>query len=616
MNSEVTINELTRALNNLLLETTTDSNPTNSSSTVNNQIDMAVQPLKWEYSNCIPDFDGNPNDLNRFISVSESLISNFIDRTNPNNYQNVYLLNSIIAKIKGKAKTVINIQTCNTWNELKDVLMRNFSDQRDEVCFNRDLVMLRQSSNESPQSFYDKCLHILNLLCSYVNLHESTEEGKHLKRQIYQNLTLKTFLSGLKEPIGTTIRCMKPTSLSEAMQFVLQEENVHYLQNPSRNNHRTQPFKNNSRPNRNFHSLSSSSQTFNSQTPNNLCARQHNFPSQPIPINPRTTYQNFPRASQVFNRPNQNVNVFRPNPNANFHKPIPMSISTRATASNTQNQPIYKRPPPSTNNFRQSKKPNYTSEELYNVDIQENYDPENREYLNNNYDDSDHTTDQLNLNNSNSNNDDDRVDRNENFRLDNLKILQAKLNFQEGFLIIPSSKIKLHYHEVNVDLNLVTVSPRTQQVVKIKTSVTHGDIIVPYPNVYNCEIPQCLTTARNGYALTTILNKSDSTVSLDFSEPFQVESFDENELQNVDLNNIDSHNTLLDLNKIRTDHMNKEEKKKILKLCQEYSDIFYKEGEPLSFTNKINHNIRTTDEIPIYSKTYQYPFIHKQEVAN
>ncbi|XP_056633440.1 uncharacterized membrane protein DDB_G0293934-like [Diorhabda sublineata] len=308
--------------------------------------------------------------------------------------------------------------------------MRNFSDQQDEVCLNRDLVMLRQSSNESPQSFYDKCLHILNLLCSYVNLHESTEEGKHLKRQLYQNLTLKTFLSGLKEPIGTTIRCMKPISLSEAMQFVLQEENVHYLQNPSRNNHRTQPFKNNSRPvydfkpnyqspiqnqNRNFNSLSSSSQTFNSQTPNNLFTRQNNFPSQPIPINPRTTYQKIPRASQVFNRPNQNVNVFMPNPNANFPKPTPMSISTRATVSNTQNQPIYKRPPPSTNNFRQSKRPNYTSEELYNVDIQENYDIENWEYLNNNYNDSDHTTDQLYLNNSNSNND-DRVDRNENFR--------------------------------------------------------------------------------------------------------------------------------------------------------------------------------------------------------
>ncbi|XP_057662253.1 GATA zinc finger domain-containing protein 15-like [Diorhabda carinulata] len=251
MNSEVTVNELTNnKFNNLLFKTTTDSNPTNSSDTVNNQIDLEVQSdVKWEYSNCIPDFDGNPNDLNRFISVSESLISNFINRTNP------------------------------------------------------------------------------------------------------------------------------------------------------------KPFKNNSRPIYDFKP--------NYQPP--IQNQQNNFPSQPIPINQRTTHQNFTRASQVFNRPDQNINVFRPNPNANLPKPRPMSISTRATAPNIQNQPIYKGPPPSTNNFRQSKQPNYTSGELYNVDIQENYDPENWEYLNNNYDDSDHTTDQLYLNNSNSNND-DRLNRNENFR--------------------------------------------------------------------------------------------------------------------------------------------------------------------------------------------------------
>ncbi|XP_057653965.1 GATA zinc finger domain-containing protein 15-like [Diorhabda carinulata] len=206
------------------------------------------------------------------------------------------------------------------------------------------------------------------------------------------------------------------------MQFVLQEENAHYSQNPSRNNHRTQPFENNSRPiydfkpnyqppiqnqYRNFNSPSSSSQTFNSQTLNNLFTRQNNFPLQPIPIKIQELYiKNFLEPHKF-----SNVNVFRPNPNANLPKPTPMSISTRATAPNFQNQPIYKRPPSSTNNFRQSKRPNYTSEELYNVDIQENYDPENWEYLNNNYDDSD----QLYLNNSNSNND-GRVNRNENFR--------------------------------------------------------------------------------------------------------------------------------------------------------------------------------------------------------
>jgi len=65
---------------------------------------------------------------------------------------------------------------------------------------------------------------------------------------------------------------------------------------------------------------------------------------------------------------------------------------------------------------------------------------------------------------------------------------------------------------------------------------------------------------------------------------------------------------------IRTDHMNSEERKEILKLCQEFSDIFYKPGDKLTFTSHVKHEIKTTDEIPIHTKSYRFPHIHKNEV--
>ncbi|EFA11714.1 hypothetical protein TcasGA2_TC001801 [Tribolium castaneum] len=70
-----------------------------------------------------------------------------------------------------------------------------------------------------------------NVLGTYVNIHEATEKAKNVKRELYRNLTLKTFLSGLKEPLGTNIRCIRPNNLSEALQLVLQEENVQYFKN-------------------------------------------------------------------------------------------------------------------------------------------------------------------------------------------------------------------------------------------------------------------------------------------------------------------------------------------------------------------------------------------------
>lgn len=60
--------------------------------------------------------------------------------------------------------------------------------------------------------------------------------------------------------------------------------------------------------------------------------------------------------------------------------------------------------------------------------------------------------------------------------------------------------------------------------------------------------------------------------------------------------------------------MNVDEGKSIKKLIAEYRDLFQVEGQLLTFTNKIKHEIKTKDELPTYSKTYRYPYIHKQEV--
>lgn len=66
--------------------------------------------------------------------------------------------------------------------------------------------------------------------------------------------------------------------------------------------------------------------------------------------------------------------------------------------------------------------------------------------------------------------------------------------------------------------------------------------------------------------------------------------------------------------KFRLDHLNPEEHKCIKSILQKYDDIFYHEGETLSFTNQIKHRIRTKHEDPIYSKLYRYPQKYKEEV--
>lgn len=199
--------------------------------------------------------------------------------------------------------------------------------------------------------------------------------------------------------------------------------------------------------------------------------------------------------------------------------------------------------------------------------------------------------------------------------LDNLKLLQANLDFNESYFITPYIKIKLLYHNTSTDLNLISILPRSEQVIKIETSILDGEVIIPHKKFHNCEIPESLTIAKNGQALTTILNSTTKTVNLDFFKPIQVEKFDSEIIEQIDLNNFDDCSKYnLDLSKIRTDYLNSEEKSKNFELCKEFSDIFYQENMPLSFTSKVKHQVRTVDEIPVYTKSNRYPFIHKKEV--
>lgn len=50
--------------------------------------------------------------------------------------------------------------------------------------------------------------------------------------------------------------------------------------------------------------------------------------------------------------------------------------------------------------------------------------------------------------------------------------------------------------------------------------------------------------------------------------------------------------------------MNTEERKQLNTLCLEFPEIFYDERNLLSSTNRVKHQISTTDEIPVYTDMY------------
>lgn len=68
------------------------------------------------------------------------------------------------------------------------------------------------------------------------------------------------------------------------------------------------------------------------------------------------------------------------------------------------------------------------------------------------------------------------------------------------------------------------------------------------------------------------------------------------------------------INNFDLDHLNAEEKQVTLRLLNDFKDLFFKEGDTLSATHEVFHEIVTTIDKPLYSRIYRYPQIHESEI--
>lgn len=202
--------------------------------------------------------------------------------------------------------------------------------------------------------------------------------------------------------------------------------------------------------------------------------------------------------------------------------------------------------------------------------------------------------------------------------LDNLKILKASIDLANNVMKTPKIEIPLSYLGTNAaELHLIDARSVRQIKVRIK-NLENGDAVLPYMRIGDIEVPESLVRVINSETHVNVLNPSEKIAKFSQISPVEVEEIGEipSPERLETLNNFYEENFdfKLDTSLLRLDHMNEEEKSGIVNLVTKYSDIFYQEGEPLSFTHQVKHQIRTTDEIPIYARNYRFPEIYRQEV--
>lgn len=135
----------------------------------------------------------------------------------------------------------------------------------------------------------------------------------------------------------------------------------------------------------------------------------------------------------------------------------------------------------------------------------------------------------------------------------------------------------------------------------------------------NFIVPNSIVKIENNHALITIINTSDEMKSLKIPN-LNVQALSKQttmyKLAPEKIENSTENRVKILTENLRLNHLNREEKESIEKICAEFNDIFHLLSDLLTKTTATTHSIRTTSNDPIHTKLYRFPEIHKDEVYN
>lgn len=199
-----------------------------------------------------------------------------------------------------------------------------------------------------------------------------------------------------------------------------------------------------------------------------------------------------------------------------------------------------------------------------------------------------------------------------------LKNMGFNWNLQQNYLVKSNATLPVHQCSPS-DYNCFNITLNENEILKTRlptNAYMDGTYYIPYSQLnYHCFIPEGIACVRNGHAMVEIHNVSQDDTYISLYQPIEVFSLEDFQFGETQMENSNFHadrNEIVSL--LRLEHLNEEEKMKITKLCTQFLSIFQNPNEPLSSTTQTCHNINTTDEEPIYTKSYRLPQVHKEEV--
>ena len=194
-----------------------------------NQGTATIEPYKLsEIFSIIPEFDGNPINLQTFLNSCIYAQGMAI------NEQKLLLTIHIKNKLRGKAAELINSRNPDTWAEIRSLLEAHFGDSRDLTALIQDLQRIHQIQNESPLTFISQRISRLQThnakMHSAITKQNLSTDQKLSQMNLVETMTLNTLLTGLEPKLGQIIRAGNPQNMLQATNRIKRELQLSYFE--------------------------------------------------------------------------------------------------------------------------------------------------------------------------------------------------------------------------------------------------------------------------------------------------------------------------------------------------------------------------------------------------
>ncbi|XP_070169655.1 uncharacterized protein [Polyergus mexicanus] len=197
--------------------------------------------------------------------------------------------------------------------------------------------------------------------------------------------------------------------------------------------------------------------------------------------------------------------------------------------------------------------------------------------------------------------------------VDFLRKHQATCNYKTKQLKVGQHILKLYSYLK------MTLKPRSETIIQVATDKNTIGVIKAEETIPGIFIGNCLIEPTNYLCAVSIINTTDNTIEM-LMPQVNIEEIKRGETEEINIIRTLNKEEVIPrsekiLRLLHTQHLNKEEKKTIMEICQDFSDVMHIEGEPLTCTDTVAHKIATqADSSPVNVRPYRLPEKHKEEV--